>query len=137
MTDGGRYRAYLVFERPFSEEFMKFCLERFEVDLCFFTELNKVWENVKKGGPYSASNALLIDDKPYMAFLNPLIITLKCRIIQPYSFSHLKCQLCSYLKGVAQWRGVKPYVKDHLFGIPAVSSFHPDWNLYPVVKERT
>ncbi|KAL5135426.1 hypothetical protein HKD37_03G008337 [Glycine soja] len=122
MTDGGRYRAYLVFERPFSEEFMKFCLERFEVDLCFFTELNKVWENVKKGGPYSASNALLIDDKP---------------IIQPYSFSHLKCQLCSYLKGVAQWRGVKPYVKDHLFGIPAVSSFHPDWNLYPVVKERT
>ncbi|GAU16014.1 hypothetical protein TSUD_338850 [Trifolium subterraneum] len=110
---------FLLFKRPFSEEFMKLCLERFEVgiwssaqehnidgaldlaigeesknkllfvwnqDQCrkiaaaskeceekpiFFKELKKVWEKVEKGGPYSASNTLMIGDKPYKAYLNP------------------------------------------------------------------
>ncbi|RHN47647.1 putative FCP1 domain, HAD-like domain-containing protein [Medicago truncatula] len=114
------YLNFLLFKRPFSEEFMKFCLERFEVGIwtcakkinvdgaltfaigeesknkllfvwdqsdctdslamyskenkekpLFFKELNKVWNKVKKGGPYSASNTLMIDDKPYK--LNPVI----------------------------------------------------------------
>jgi hypothetical protein len=36
----------------------------------FFKEVKKVWEKVEKGGPYSASNTLMIDDKPYKAYLN-------------------------------------------------------------------
>jgi hypothetical protein len=32
-----------------------------------------VWEKVDKGGPYSASNTLMIGDKPYKAYLNPVI----------------------------------------------------------------
>ena len=38
----------------------------------FFKQLKKLWEKVKKGGPYSASNTLLIDDTPYKALLNPV-----------------------------------------------------------------
>ncbi|KEH24113.1 NLI interacting factor-like phosphatase [Medicago truncatula] len=115
-----KYPYFLLFKRPFSEEFIKFCLERFEVglwssamehniddalacaigelknkllfvwdqDKCrdsgfkslennqkplFFKELKEVWHSVKKGGPYSASNTLLIDDKPYKSLLNPVV----------------------------------------------------------------
>jgi hypothetical protein len=39
----------------------------------FFKEVKKVWEKVEKGGPYSASNTLMIGDKPYKAYLNPVI----------------------------------------------------------------
>jgi len=39
----------------------------------FFKQLKKVWEKINKGGPYSASNTLMIDDKPYKSFVNPVI----------------------------------------------------------------
>jgi len=75
----------------------------------FFKEMIKVWDNVKIGGPYSASNTLLIDDKPYKALLNPVIkihlfilfkillriyfISLNCRIIHQYSQSHISLRM--------------------------------------------
>ncbi|KAK7311222.1 hypothetical protein RJT34_09225 [Clitoria ternatea] len=40
-----------------------------------FKELSKVWEHIKKEGKgtYSASNSLMIDNKPYRTLLNPVI----------------------------------------------------------------
>ncbi|GAU16015.1 hypothetical protein TSUD_338870 [Trifolium subterraneum] len=118
-TDQYESLNFLLFKRPFSEEFMKFCLERFEVGIwssaqkhnidgaldlaigeesknkllfvwdqsectishikskennekpVFFKPIESVWGEVKKGGPYSASNTLMIGDKPYKAYLNP------------------------------------------------------------------
>ncbi|RDX85435.1 hypothetical protein CR513_33380, partial [Mucuna pruriens] len=190
---------YLAFKRPFSEEFMKFCLERFEVglwssakehnidaalncaigtlkskllfvwdqDQCtnsgfrslenkfkplFFKEVNKVWDNVKKGGPYSASNTLLIDDKPYKAFLNTVIRSHDNASIFPepynpedeadnalvsyiYTCIDPKGELCSYLEGLAEGSDVQSYVKDHPFGQLAITSSHVDWSFYSKVKE--
>ncbi|TKY55835.1 FCP1 likey domain-containing protein [Spatholobus suberectus] len=177
---------YLAFKRPSSEEFMKFCLERFEVgiwssakehnfdaalncaigalkskllfvwdqDQCtnsgfrslenkfkplFFKELNKVWDNVKKGCPYSASNTLLIDDKPYKAFLNPDNTSIFPEPYKPEDEADNaldpKGELCSYLEGLAEGSDVQSYVRDHPFGQPAITSSHPDWGFYSEVKE--
>ncbi|KAK7337177.1 hypothetical protein VNO77_17739 [Canavalia gladiata] len=104
----------------------------------FFKELSKVWDNVKKGGPYSASNTLLIDDKPYKALLNPLDTAIfpepykpkdeVDRVLDP------KGELCLYLKGLADAHDVQSYVKEHPFGQPAITSSHPDWEFYSQVQ---
>ncbi|CAK8544001.1 unnamed protein product [Lathyrus sativus] len=184
-TADNKYRYFLLFKRPFSEEFMKFCLERFEVgiwssamehnidgalscaigssknkllfvwdqDKCtdsgfkslenkqkplFFKELKEVWSRVNKGGPYSASNTLLIDDKPYKAFLNPPNTAIftesydaedkQDKALDP------KGELCKYLKGLAEADDVQSYVKENGFGIPAITSSHPDWSFYTRVR---
>ncbi|TKY62046.1 putative FCP1 likey domain-containing protein [Spatholobus suberectus] len=182
----GRYRGYLVFKRPFSEEFMKFCLERFEVGIwssamernidialnyaigplrskvlfvwdqrqctnsgfkslekaskpLLFKEFYKVWEKPKKGGPFSASNTLLIDDKLYKAFLNSANSAIFPQSYKPDDVADRalapKGELCLYLKGVAEARDVQSYVKDHPFGQPAITSANPDWKFYSRVKE--
>ncbi|XP_050910458.1 uncharacterized protein LOC127125701 isoform X1 [Lathyrus oleraceus] len=180
-----KYRYFLLFKRPFSEEFMKFCLERFEVGIwssamehnidcalrcaigssenkllfvwdqnkctdsdfkslenekkpLFFKELKKVWSRVKKGGPYSASNTLLIDDKPYKALLNPPNTTI---FTESYDAEDKhdkaldpKGELCKYLKGLAEADDVQAYVKENCFGIPAITSSHSDWSFYSRVR---
>nr|KYP70945.1 hypothetical protein KK1_010186 [Cajanus cajan] len=182
----GRYRSYLVFKRPFSEEFMKFCLERFEVgiwssamehniddalnyaigasrkrmlfiwdqDQCtnsgfkckgnarkpiFFKELRKVFEDVKKGGPFSASNTLLIDDNPYKAFLNPVCTWIFPESYDPHNDADRaldpKGELCLFLSRVAEEADVQSYLKDHPFGQAPITSGHPDWEFYSTVKQ--
>lgn len=183
-----KYRYFLLYKRPFSEEFMKFCLERFEVGVwssamehnvdgalacaigdsknkllfvwdqhkcrdsgfkslennkkpLFFKELRKVWDTIKKGGPYSASNTLLIDDKPYKSFLNPP----NTSIIFPKSYDpedkddkalDPNGDICKYLKGVAEAEDVQSYVKDNAIGEPAITTSHPDWAFYSRVRSR-
>ncbi|XP_014495016.1 uncharacterized protein LOC106756932 [Vigna radiata var. radiata] len=180
------YGSFLVFKRPFCEEFIKFCLERFEVGIwssakehnmdgalaiaigsirkkisfvldqthctdsgykslekrtkpLFFKEFNKMWENVKKSGPFNVSNTLLIDDKPYKAFLNP-----DNTAIFPESYDvndvtdrglDPRGELCSYLEAVADARDVPSYVKDHPFGQLPITSAHPHWKFYSEVKQ--
>ncbi|KAJ7976044.1 NLI interacting factor-like phosphatase [Quillaja saponaria] len=182
----GRYKNHLVFKRPFSEEFMKFCFERFEVGIwssamehnidgvlnsamgelnskllfvwdqrectdsgykslerkvkpLFFKELKKVWENFRRGGPFSAANTLLIDDKPYKALLNPAHTA-----VFPESYNAVdndddaldpKGGLAIYLKGLADADDVQTYVKEHPFGQSAVTSSHPDWSFYSPILE--
>ncbi|KAK7244985.1 hypothetical protein RIF29_39814 [Crotalaria pallida] len=181
------YSLYSVFLRPFSEDFMKFCLERFEVGIwssarehnayttlnyaigslkskllfvwdqkdctdtgfmslenedkrLFFKDLNKVFQDVKKGGPYTESNTLMIDDTPYKTFLNPPNTAI---FLEPYdplnkndSALDPKGELCSYLEGVAAAQDVQSYVKENPFGQPAITSSHVDWDFYSKVKER-
>ncbi|XP_027349188.1 uncharacterized protein LOC113860857 [Abrus precatorius] len=182
----GRYGNFLVFKRPFSEEFMQFCLERFEVGIwssaveknidaalnyalgaskskllfvwdqyrctnsgfksleikykpLFFKELSEVWDNVKKGGPYSASNTLLIDDKPYKALLNPPNSAIFPDSYMPKDEADdtvldPKGELCLYLNNLADAHDVQSYVKDYPIGHPAITSSHPDWDFYSKVK---
>ncbi|KAK7244990.1 hypothetical protein RIF29_39819 [Crotalaria pallida] len=105
----------------------------------FFKELKKVWEKVKKGGPYTASNTLLIDDKPYKAFLNPpnTAIFPKAYKIEDKDDKTLdpKGELCLYLEGLANANDVQFYVKENPFGQPAITSSHPDWDYYSKVEE--
>ncbi|OIW19953.1 hypothetical protein TanjilG_30887 [Lupinus angustifolius] len=175
------YRNFKVFRRPFVEQFMKFCLDRFEVGIwssaiehniedalscsigssakkllfvwdqnqclnsgftslekvtkpLFFKELKKVWGKIKKGGPYLASNTLLIDDKPYKAFLNPPNTG-----IFPDSYKveneddkalDPKGKLCLYLEGLANANDFPSYVKANPFGQSAITSSHSDWVYY-------
>ncbi|RHN48606.1 putative protein-serine/threonine phosphatase [Medicago truncatula] len=174
---------FLLFKRPFSEEFMKFCLERFEVGIwtsakkhnvdgaltfaigeesknkllfvwdqshcfycigmksmekkekpLFFKELKKVWEKVKKGGSYSPSNTLMIDDKAYKSFIDPPNTTI---FVKSYDTEDKEDnaldpngELCEYLKGVAEAEDVQSYVKDNAFGLPPLTSTHPHWSYY-------
>ncbi|KAL2345169.1 hypothetical protein Fmac_006454 [Flemingia macrophylla] len=105
----------------------------------FFKELSIVFENVKKGGPFSGSNTLLIDTKPYKAFLNPPNTGIFPKSYVPLNDADKELdpngELCKFLKGVAEAGDVGVYVKDHPFGQPAISSSHPDWEFYSQVKE--
>ncbi|PNY05314.1 NLI interacting factor-like phosphatase [Trifolium pratense] len=173
---------FLLFKRPFSEEFMKFCLERFEVgiwssaqehnidgaldlaigeesknkllfvwnqDQCrqtntaskesnekpiYFKELQKVWEKVEKGGPYSASNTLMIGDKPYKAYLNPENTAIFAKSYDPEDKEDNALdpngELCEYLKGVAEAEDVQSYVKNNEFGIPEITEDNSEWFFY-------
>ncbi|KAK2364307.1 Haloacid dehalogenase hydrolase (HAD) superfamily protein [Trifolium repens] len=180
-----RYGAFFLYKREFSEEFMKFCLERFEVGIwssakeynvtgalscaigqlmykllfiwdqkkctdsgfkckenrekpLFFKEVNKVWDKVKRGGPYSSSNTLMIGDKPYMSFLNPENTAIFTKPYDPEDSEDRALdpngELCEYLKGVAEAEDVQCYVKNNPFGEPAITSSHPDWKYYFKVR---
>lgn len=41
-----------------------------------------------------------------------------------------KGELGMYLDGLAAAKDVQVYVKENPFGLPAISSDHPDWNFY-------
>ncbi|WVZ05607.1 hypothetical protein V8G54_018953 [Vigna mungo] len=105
----------------------------------FFKEFNKMWKNVKKSGPFNVSNTLMIDDKPYKAFLNP-----DNTAIFPESYDvndvtdrglDPRGELCSYLEAVANAPDVPFYVKDHPFGQLPITSAHPHWKFYSEVKQ--
>ncbi|KAK2418349.1 putative FCP1 proteiny domain-containing protein [Trifolium repens] len=176
-----RYGAFFLYKREFSEEFMKFCLERFEVGIwssakeynitgalscaigqlmykllfiwdqkkctdsgfkckengekpLFFKEVKKVWDKVKRGGPYSSSNTLMIGDKPYMSFLNPENTAIFTKPYDPEDSEDRALdpngELCEYLRGVAEAKDVQSYVKNNPFGEPPITSSHPDWKYY-------
>jgi len=38
------------------------------------------------------------------------------------------------LKGVAEAEDVPSYVKDNAFGVPAITTSHPDWAFYSRVR---
>ncbi|GAV73803.1 NIF domain-containing protein [Cephalotus follicularis] len=180
-TFDGRYGNHLVYKRPFSDDFVRFCFERFEVGIwssaiernvgavldivlgglrqrlqfvfdqeectnsgfkalekkekpLFLKELRTVW---LKGFKYSASDTLLIDDKPYKALLNPPNTGI---FPWPYDPNNVddnaldpKGELCQYLDGLADAENVPSYVKENPFGQQAVSPAHPDWEYYSKV----
>ncbi|XP_059669432.1 uncharacterized protein LOC132314608 [Cornus florida] len=107
----------------------------------FLKELNKIWykKNVSatlpmRGGQFSSSNTLLIDDEPRTALLNPpniAIFTHKYKgdngndtLLGPEG------ELQLFLKGLADVDDVSSYVKEHRFGQPAITSSHSDWEYY-------
>lgn len=171
------YGKFLVYKRPFCEEFLKFCFERFKVGLwssarehniqkvlthvigerkskflftwdqnqctdtgfmcldnedkpVFLKELKYIWEKYSK---YSSSNTLLITD-PEKALLNPpntAIFPKKydCENEED-EFLGPNGELRVFLEGLAEAKYVQSYVKDHPFGVGAITPSHPDWGYY-------
>ncbi|PNX77345.1 NLI interacting factor-like phosphatase, partial [Trifolium pratense] len=181
-----KYGAFFLYKREFSEEFMKFCLERFEVGIwssaqkyniygalrcaigesmykkllfvwdqkkctdsgfkckenqekpLFFKEVKQVWDQVKRRGPYSSFNSLMIGDKPYVSFLNPENTAIFTKSYDPEDSEDRELdpngELCNYLRGVAVAEDVQSYVMDNPFGEAAITSSHPDWKFYSKVR---
>ncbi|KAK9921179.1 hypothetical protein M0R45_029700 [Rubus argutus] len=161
-TSDGKCGNHLVFKRAFAEEFIQFCLERFEVGiwtsarektvdgvldcvmetlrsrLVFVWDQHQLWDHFE--GKYSESDTLLIDDQPYKALLNPPYSGI---FLDPYNPDNSndnaldpKKELGEYLDGLAVADDVRLYVKDNPFGQPAISSEHPDWNFYSDVLRK-
>ncbi|XP_019241144.1 PREDICTED: uncharacterized protein LOC109221131 [Nicotiana attenuata] len=162
---------FSVFKRPFCDQFMKFCLERFEVGLwssameldqekcidsgfkclekkekpIFLKQMKKIWENKYhilpfRGGKFSESNTLLIDDEPHVALLNP-----PNTVVFPPVFKVGKGKdtllgpngdLRKFLDGLADADDVPTYVKEHPFGQPAITASHTDWDYYAKIVQR-
>ncbi|XP_021908778.1 uncharacterized protein LOC110822858 [Carica papaya] len=187
-----RYGKHLVFKRPFCDEFMRFCFERFEVGIwssalernvegvlgcvmgdlkskllfewdqeqctdsgfkslekvgkpLYLKELQNLWGKInkqflKKEGNFSATNTLLIDDKPYKGLLNPLNTGIYPKSYKP-GFAHDDAldpngELCLFLDGLAKADDVQSYVKTHSFGQKPVTPSHPQWFYYSKIIRR-
>ncbi|KAF3582888.1 hypothetical protein DY000_02035446 [Brassica cretica] len=138
----------LVYKRPFAGEFMKFCLERFEVGIwssaneeqcdkpMFFKDLSKVFQKFKE---FSASNTILIDNEPYKALINPDNTGVFPVTYDPTDknddFLDPEGEFCSYLDDLANATDVQAYIKENSFGQPKIDSSHPDWSFYCKVSK--
>ncbi|PRQ43764.1 putative FCP1 domain, HAD-like domain-containing protein [Rosa chinensis] len=110
----------------------------------FLKELKDLWKYLL----YSEPDTLLIDDQPYKALLNPPYIGIFLESYNPDNAGdnalaafelcilNPKGELGVYLDDLAAADNVQVYVKKNPFGVPAISSGHPDWNLYPDVIQR-
>ncbi|XP_018479915.1 uncharacterized protein LOC108850973 [Raphanus sativus] len=152
----------LVYKRPFVGEFMKFCLERFEVGIwssaneldqkhstnsgfktlknsdeqMFFKDLSKVFQKFKE---FSASNTILIDNEPFKALINPDNTGLFRVTYDPRSAADSTLdpegEFGSYLDDLANASDVQAYIKENSFGQFMIDSPHPDWSFYRKVSK--
>ncbi|TMW82228.1 hypothetical protein EJD97_006463 [Solanum chilense] len=178
---------FKVFKRPFCEQFLKFCLERFEVGIwssamernmdaildnimvglkrkllfvwdqekcidsgfkclekkekpIFLKQMKKIWENKYnilpfRGGKFSESNTIMIDDEPHTALINPPNTAIFPTVFKvgnvKDTFLDPEGDLQKFLDGLVDANDVPTYVKEHsLIGQPAITTSHPDWNYY-------
>lgn len=108
-------------------------------------ELKKIWENEDsslpwKKGQYTSANTLMVDDEPYKAILNPPNTAI---FVNSYHADNAKdtvlgrkSALRNYLDEVATTGDVPTYVKEHPFGIPAITPSHSDWNHYSKIINK-
>ncbi|KAK4348422.1 hypothetical protein RND71_031177 [Anisodus tanguticus] len=178
---------FSVFKRPFCDQFLKFCLERFEVGLwssamernmdaildnimvglrrkllfvwdqqkcvdsgfkclekkekpIFLKPMKTIWENKYdllpfRGGKFSESNTLMIDDEPHIALINPPNTAVFPPIFKvgngKDTFLGPKGDMQKFLDGLVDADDVPTYVKEHpLIGQPAITASHRDWDYY-------
>ncbi|KAF9588642.1 hypothetical protein IFM89_014180 [Coptis chinensis] len=93
-------------------------------------DLNLPWEKRK----YNESNSLLVDDSLYKALLNPAHTAI---FPTSYDFRNKNDNslrhggdIRMYLEGLVTSENVQKYIKQHLFGQPAVIESHPCWRHY-------
>ncbi|CAK7325164.1 unnamed protein product [Dovyalis caffra] len=181
------YGSFKVYKRPFCDDFVKFCFERFEVGIwsaarewyldnaldCvmrgFRSKLLFAWdqeectdsgfktlENRNKPiflkefkklsalswckGQNTSLTTLLIDNDPYKALLNPphtAIFPTEYKVdCENDTALGPKGDLLVYLEGLADADDVPSYVKNHPFGKPEITPFHPDWDYYSKIVRR-
>ncbi|KAL6133562.1 hypothetical protein ACLB2K_065797 [Fragaria x ananassa] len=140
------YGNYKVYKRPYCEEFMKFCLERFEVGIwssarewyldnaldCVMTGLRRkllfAWAHTAIfPDEYKVDQ---VDDKALGA---QNVIRLLCILRKVYVQIVLlgpNGELRLHLEGLADADDVTSYVKENPFGHPAISTTHSDWEFY-------
>ncbi|KAG2548216.1 hypothetical protein PVAP13_9KG152085 [Panicum virgatum] len=145
MADG-RAEGKLVFRRPYSDEFLDFCAQNFEVAIWSSRNKNNVElvvDIVMKDfkpcllfcwGDYSPSNTFLVDDSPYKALHNPPHTG-----IFPHSYSYQNWtddsvgpggDLRVYLQKLADADDVQTYVRNNPFGQPFITDSDPHWDFY-------
>ncbi|XP_070035954.1 uncharacterized protein [Nicotiana tomentosiformis] len=110
------------------------CLEKKEKPI-FLKQMKKIWENKYhilpfRGGKFSESNILMIDDEPHVALLNPPNTAVFPPIFKVGNgrdtFLGPKGDLRKFLDGLADADDVPTYVKEHPFGQPAITASHPN-----------
>ncbi|XP_069145149.1 uncharacterized protein [Solanum lycopersicum] len=137
------------------------CLEKKEKPI-FLKQMKKIWENKYnilpfRGGKFSESNTIMIDDEPHTALINPVsffviyFLYWRCILFKlVYYFIETKSiflclilfigpegDLQKFLDGLVDANDVPTYVKEHsLIGQPAITTFHPDWNYYAKIIVR-
>ncbi|KAG4119220.1 hypothetical protein ERO13_D11G065100v2 [Gossypium hirsutum] len=174
-----------IFKRPFCDDFLRFCFEKFEVGIwssrnrrnlervvdslmgdmkqkllfCWdsshctttrfktlgnrykplvFKELRKLWRKSDPNLPwekgyYNESNALLIDDSPYKALLNPLGTAI---FPHPFKFDMdddslgVGGELRVYLERLALAENVQKFLELNPFGQIAITERSHDWGFY-------
>ncbi|KAL0896891.1 hypothetical protein Bca101_080852 [Brassica carinata] len=146
----------LVYKRPFAGEFMKFCLERFEVG---------IWSSANESNVDIILNIVLEDLKNKLLFvwdqkqstdigLKTLENSDKPMFFKDLSKDHTgvfpvkydpkdknddfldpEGEFCSYLDDLANASDVQAYIKENSFGQPKIDSSHPDWSFYSKVSK--
>jgi len=67
-------------------------------------------------------------------FIDFIYVYVICNFRDLIFFIDPNGELCKYLKGLAEAEDVQSYVKDNAFGVPAITSSHPDWDFYSRVR---
>ncbi|KAL6133538.1 hypothetical protein ACLB2K_065773 [Fragaria x ananassa] len=158
----GTYGKHLVFKRPFAEEFMQFCFERFEIGIWSSAQekhvdgilesvmgrlrnrLSFVWDQAEctDTGFKSVENTwkpLFVKDlKRLWKYLDRKWIFLDSYTADNADDNALdpKGELGKFLDGLAVALDVQLYVKDNPFGQPAISQDHPEWKFYSSVLQK-
>ncbi|KAJ8537700.1 hypothetical protein K7X08_014240 [Anisodus acutangulus] len=115
------------------------CLEKKEKPI-FLKPMKKIWENKYdllpfRGGKFSESNTLMIDDEPHIALINPPNTAVFPPIFKvgngKDTFLGPKGDMQKFLDGLVDADDVPTYVKEHpLIGQPAITASHRDWDYY-------
>ncbi|KAM5559612.1 hypothetical protein ABKV19_020996 [Rosa sericea] len=132
-----RKKLIAIFDQDHCTDSEPISMEDKEMPL-FLKKLKDLWKYLD--GKYSESDTLLIDDQPYKALLNPPYTGIFLESYNPNNASDNaldpKGELGVYLDDLAAADNVQVYVKKNPFGVPRVSSGHPDWNFYSAVIRR-
>uniref|UniRef100_A0A0D3C4L9 Mitochondrial import inner membrane translocase subunit TIM50 n=1 Tax=Brassica oleracea var. oleracea TaxID=109376 RepID=A0A0D3C4L9_BRAOL len=119
----------LVYKRPFAGEFMKFCLERFEVG---------IWSSANESNVDIILNIVLEDLKNKLLFVwdNTGVFPVTYDPTDKNDdFLDPEGEFCSYLDDLANATDVQAYIKENSFGQPKIDSSHPDWSFYCKVSK--
>ncbi|KAG2309204.1 hypothetical protein Bca52824_028952 [Brassica carinata] len=115
--------------RPFAGEFMKFCLERFEVG---------IWSSANESNVDIILNIVLEDLKNKLLFVwdNTGVFPVTYDPTDKNDdFLDPEGEFCSYLDDLANATDVQAYIKENSFGQPKIDSSHPDWSFYCKVSK--
>ncbi|KAK1384210.1 hypothetical protein POM88_021945 [Heracleum sosnowskyi] len=160
----GHVAGKKVFKRPFCEDFLQFCFNRFTVGVWSSrrkenvdkvlqvlmpeedrSKLAFVWNQshctrTGKVVDYDESNTLLLDDSPYKALLNPPYTAV---FPTPYRYQDQNDDglgpggdLRVYLEGLALAENVKEYVEQNPFGQKSIMKSDPSWSYYAKVIQH-
>ncbi|KAH0640942.1 hypothetical protein KY285_037528 [Solanum tuberosum] len=122
---------FTVFKRPFCDQFLKFCLERFEVG---------IWSSAMESNMDAILDNIMVGLRRKLLFVWP-----NTAIFPPIfkvgngkdTFLGPKGDFQKFLDGLVDANDVPMYVKEHsLIGQPAITTSHPDWNYYAKIIIR-
>ncbi|KAG5556679.1 hypothetical protein RHGRI_007071 [Rhododendron griersonianum] len=121
---------FQVFNRPFCNEFLKFCLERFDVG---------IWSSAREWNMNDGLSTINRGLKDKLLFVWPNTAVFP----ESYKFDMendavlgSKGELRLFLDGLAEVANVPSYVKEHRIGQPAITESDPNWDYYSKIVRR-